>query len=68
MSKQADAKIAQGYTKEAPCCARCISFTSTVERVIYRNYSGTKETNIRCSLGGFKVSKMAYCNRYEAKP
>ena len=66
MSKVSDAKQAQGYTRETPCCARCRDFTCDKKE----SYPGSKyfvDTNMRCTVGQFKVHKMGWCNRYVAK-
>jgi hypothetical protein len=66
MSKQAEAKAKQGYTPKATphTCVNCKNFTS--EKVLLKGtYSSyTKETNMRCALGGFKVMKMGVCNEW----
>lgn len=63
MSKQSMAKARQGYTPKAvpTTCATCEHFTS--DKIImttpWSKY--TKETNVRCKIGGFKVMRMGSC-------
>jgi len=69
MSKQSQAKLAQGYEQKPipKTCANCIHFKSDKE-VIKSAYSSnqyTKESNLRCGIGGFAVKKMATCNMFE---
>ena len=67
MSKQAKAKVAQGYVDKAPPknCAVCKHYASTTTEET--GYHGTwyKESNIRCQLGCFAVKKTAVCNKFE---
>lgn len=62
MSKQSKAKEMQRYTTNNPVCGNCVNFSSTHEPVV-RGW--TKETKMRCSIGGFAVKKTAYCNEHE---
>lgn len=69
MSKQSDAKVAQGYEAKpaARTCGNCAHFASDkVERVGYMGGIFIDEKNIRCGLGGFAVKKMAVCNLFVA--
>lgn len=64
MSKQSDAKSAQGYdpTPSARTCSKCAHYASdTVSMPGYMGGTYTKEMNIRCGIGGFAVKKMAVC-------
>lgn len=68
MSKQSEAKEAQGYVaKPAPkTCMNCQHFRSEILQGYGFNRNYTKETNLRCGLGGFAVKKMAKCNEFIA--
>lgn len=73
MSKQSEAKQRQMYVpKVTPMvCSNCKHFESVVtqDRSYWRG-TWTKETGMRCTLGGFKVMKMGICieHTYCAKP
>lgn len=70
MSKQSDAKEAQGWQKKADMCADCRHFTSDIESIpdSWRpNKFWTEEKNLRCSLGDFKTGKSNICKRFERK-
>lgn len=64
MSKQSEAKIKQGYIgKPTPrTCMHCKHFRS--EKIKMETPWGeyTKETLMRCGVGGFAVKKMGTCN------
>lgn len=65
MSKQSDAKKAQGYVDKATpmTCSNCAHFKSEkVDIGIYSPYITDK--NIRCGIGGFAVKKNATCNKF----
>lgn len=71
MSKQSEAKEAQGYLKQSMSCQHCKHFSS---EFIDRNptwasssYIITEEKSIRCMLGGFSVQKTASCDKFERK-
>ena len=69
MSKQTEAKAAQGYTNRGPTYANCVHFSCSKEEVRYNHYSTrtwTRESNLRCGIGGFKCGKVSWCARYEA--
>ena len=70
MSKQATAKLRQGYVAKAQprTCAYCRHFTreQIPMSTPWRTY--LKDTNLRCALGGFKVMKMGTCNAWCAAP
>lgn len=67
MSRVAEAKKEQGYTRAKRDCSRCAHFTSD-ETVIQHQYGAyTEEKNLRCGIGGFKVHKTATCNKFEPK-
>jgi hypothetical protein len=67
MSKQSEAKERQMYVpKITPMvCSNCKHFDSVVTQEPSQ-YGGTwtKETGMRCGLGGFKVMKMGGCNEH----
>lgn len=69
MSKQSKAKEAQGYVVKAPPknCSTCQHFALTTTEEETSCYGGawTKESSLRCLLGGFAVKKMAVCNKHE---
>ena len=71
MSKQSEAKLAQGYIpKPTPnVCSRCNYFALDKNMVSYglSNNTYTEEKNIRCELGGFAVKKNSTCNKFEVK-
>jgi len=66
MSKQSEAKERQGYTPKAipirQTCANCVNYKSDITEKagifggVYR-----KESNRRCTLGGFAVKKSGTC-------
>lgn len=66
MSKQSKAKEKQGYVPKAKpqTCMNCKHFTH--EKILMKTpwSSYTKDTNLRCTLGGFKVMKMGMCNEW----
>jgi hypothetical protein len=75
MSKQSEAKAAQGYREEPKTCSNCVNFTSDHIEKSYQSFSGlqtwTEEKNKRCAIGGFVVKKMATCDQWRglaAKP
>ena len=65
MSKQSDAKEKQNYRDKPkwPECRNCIHFMSDEFKDQHTGW--TSEANIRCNLGGFKVLKMATCDKHE---
>jgi hypothetical protein len=70
MSKQSDAKKAQGYVrKHKPMyCMNCAHFqseTTTVPGAFGDSFS--VEKNKRCGLGGFAVSKQGTCDYFTGK-
>lgn len=69
MSKQSEAKEKQGFLKKSPTCSNCIHFS--VEKEDYQtqwsSQTFTREFNIRCKLGDFKVGKSNWCKHHEFK-
>ncbi|MGX5885214.1 hypothetical protein [Burkholderia gladioli] len=69
MSKQSEAKEAQGWRKKAAVCAHCLHFK--FDRVETPSQWGcavyVQEKNLRCSLGGFKTGKSNTCDYFTAK-
>ena len=61
MSKQSNAKEAQGYEQRPvlPCCKSCQSLY--VRNLGYGGYIPT------CAIGGFSVKAMATCREYHRK-
>jgi hypothetical protein len=67
MSKQSESKVKQGYRPIPKTCSNCAHFTSKLTTLgeVYGGYS--KESHLRCSVGGFKVKKMGTCNEWRKK-
>ena len=77
MSKQSEAKTAQGYTVKSNTCAGCANFSS--ERVLpawmvkdgftdrYTLEIHGIEKNFLCIVGGFAVKKTASCSVFNPK-
>jgi hypothetical protein len=65
MSKQSEAKEKQGYRPKANpnLCGNCTHFK--FDHLI--RVGGDKKANLRCDLGGFKVSAKGDCNEWAAK-
>jgi hypothetical protein len=69
MSKQSDAKLEQGWNKTTvKICSNCTYFTH--EQILMKTpwSSYTKDTNMRCTLGGFKTGKTSACNEWRTNP
>ncbi len=65
MSKQSDAKKAQGYDERInlKTCGNCYYFTSDkYERIFY-----PEEKNLRCGIGEFAVKKSRTCDRWKLR-
>lgn len=71
MSKQAVAKLKQGYKDKAiPCvCQYCVYFNfDQIVRPAAGHYAEwTEDKNFRCSIGEFAVKKMATCELFSRK-
>lgn len=71
MSKQSDAKASQHYIqKPTPAaCGNCHNFRSSVEYIDnnWTKMSYRKESNLRCGIGGFKVTKTATCREWSPR-
>jgi hypothetical protein len=69
MSKQSDAKAAQGYDpKPMPkTCMNCANFTCDRSQPYLPHNEYWLENNLRCTIGGFAVKKMATCDKFEVK-
>lgn len=67
MSKQSEAKLAQGYRKKPDTCATCIHYESEITK--HTEYYGdwTEEKKKRCSVGGFAVNKTSTCRIHALK-
>lgn len=63
MSKQSEAKEAQGYTREIKNCGNCAHFSCDVEMSEWNN-NYRIERNLRCGIGEFKIHKTATCNMH----
>ena len=64
MSKQSEAKAAQGYGKKSASCGNCANYKSEITQVPpppgwSKGY--TEETNRRCGIGGFAVGRNGHC-------
>lgn len=67
MSKQSEAKLAQGYTKLSPQCINCKNYESETTTRAGWNQTYEIETNLRCVIGGFAINKTAWCKLWEPK-
>ena len=72
MSKQADAKKAQGYQDkpEKRQCSVCAHYRSDFIKHPQQGFmmvEWIEEKNIHCNIGGFKIKKTAVCNMFERK-
>ena len=69
ISKQQKAKNEQGYiAKPIPkSCSRCEHFLMDTEKVKSYFVDFTKESNLRCAIGGFAVKKTATCDEFKRK-
>lgn len=67
MSKQSEAKEKQGFLKKSPMCSNCKNFTFDSEQIKnqWSSQMWTKESNLRCSIGGFKVGKSNWCTNHK---
>ena len=69
MSKQSEAKQAQGYEQKPviPVCKNCSHYQSEFD--VYQSFleGFMIEKELRCGIGGFAVRKMATCKLYERK-
>lgn len=74
MSKQSEARAAQGYMLKPRVCGGCKRYRSDMVLPIWAiEMYGPKaddkykiEKNKRCGLGGFAVGKSACCSKWEA--
>jgi hypothetical protein len=69
MSKQSEAKEKQGFKKDSPKCSNCVNFSLEIEKykTEWSSQEYTKETNLRCKIGGFKTGKSNWCTLHEFK-
>lgn len=69
MSKQNESKAAQNYRKTPNCCNNCTHFRKEVVETSYKSWDGlrtlSEDKRLRCGIGGFAVSKMAVCDKFE---
>jgi hypothetical protein len=69
MSKQSEAKLAQGYEpKPVPkTCVNCAHYRSDISffKSAYSSKDIRQEKDIRCGIGGFSVNKMATCSQFK---
>ena len=67
MSKQSDAKENQGFSKSCPSCSNCQNFLSKKETFKYPwdSKEFTKESELRCKVGQFKVGKSNWCKLHK---
>lgn len=79
MSKQSEAKVAQGYIDKAipQTCGTCVHMQLDLELPKWMQKQGgsavwddkyKQETNLRCGIGGFAIKKMGTCQHWRAKP
>jgi hypothetical protein len=65
MSKQSDAKIKQGWSKEPRCCETCLDCDKTSSpRAAYPGDDGVHVTR-KCGPGGFAVKPRNSCNLWK---
>ena len=65
MSKQSEAKEAQGYTKKPASCGNCANFKSELVKFPPppgQFYGYTEEKNRRCGIGSFAVGRNGHCS------
>ena len=65
MSKQSEAKEAQGYTKKPASCGNCANFKSEITQVPPPpgwSKGWTIEKYLRCGIGGFAVGRNGHCS------
>ena len=72
MSKQSEAKLAQGYRKKPYTCSNCKHLQFEFVEKSYKRWDGTvesweEEKSHRCSVGGFAVGKNSTCNIHAIK-
>ena len=69
MSKQSEAKTAQGYDTQPACCKNCKSYTSdkTVNRGGWSGGEYVTEKNKRCEIGGFVITSHGHCKLFARK-
>jgi len=67
MSKQSDAKAAQGFSKKPRQCNNCTHYRSDIKTIVEYWGDVTKESNKRCSIGGFAVGSSSSCDLYAKK-
>lgn len=64
MSKVSETKIRYRYNAKPtwPVCSNCCHFSSKFEEMKgWSNNTWIKESELRCTLGGFKVGRSATC-------
>lgn len=70
MSKQGEAKNAQGYepNPRARACMNCLHYRAEFieEKGVFGSW--VREKDRHCALGGFVVKKTATCQKFELKP
>jgi len=75
MSKQSEAKAAQGYTTDPRNCGNCGRRTFDLETpawliregISHANPGWLVEKNQRCGIGGFAIKKTARCDKWVPK-
>lgn len=72
MSKQSEAKLAQGYRKKPDTCSNCKHMQFEVIEKSYTRWNGAvevweEEKAHRCSVGGFAVKKTSTCRIHALK-
>ena len=67
MSRQSEAKVKQGYTKQMKVCSTCDNLEKETVTIRGAFSTYTKDKNVRCTIGGFAVSKFATCAHWRAR-
>ena len=68
MSKQSEAKLAQGYASYSMKCSNCLYYSSDMQKVeLTSGATWIAEKNKRCSMGGFAVKSSASCVMWKIK-
>lgn len=71
MSKQQEAKVAQGYVPKAipAVCINCVNFLCdhimTHPPTVYHKEGWFEDKNLRCAIGKFVVKKMGTCELHQ---
>jgi len=66
MSKQSEAKLAQGFSKEPQCCRTCARMKRDLKPALSGAYKGFLKGYRACAIGGFAVKSTNSCKLWEA--